>query len=587
MNEPTADERRIALELVNRFENEWRLGRRQRIVDLLGGVPDGAKGFLVERLLISEIELRKNRGDSPTVDEYQTELGHWDDLVRAVFERWNDPARTAPLDERLGSTVAAPAGDPAAPDLLGFKLLDVLGRGAMGVVYKGWQDGLGRYVAIKTIAGEASTERFRREARLIAQISSPHVVAVHDLKTLPDGRLLLVMEYVEGATLADRIKGAPAPLPEADVVPWMQQVAEGMIAASECQIVHRDLKPSNILIDTRNRARVADFGLGRSATDGGLLTQSDAVLGTPYYMAPEQAEDPQNVDNRADIYSFGATFYHALTGTPPFEGKTSFSILYKHKTEPLVSPSARNTALSGRVCEVLERCLAKSPSDRFPSFAEVRSQLRTTAEAPSPWEMPDDPVWQRYLERYKSRRDVYLNGPPESGVCDRIEFPGGRTLTILRGDMVEQRADALVSSDTFVLSMNYGVAISLRKAAGDSYANEARRYRQVRPGRVVVTSAGTLPARFVFHGVTLGLRDESWVPMSRDVIAEIMSGCFYHADTLDVRSIAFPLLGTGGAGFSREICLDTMYRYLTRMFLHGLTCVNDARIVVYPLEWVR
>ena len=88
-------------------------------------------------------------------------------------------------------------------------------------------------------------------------------------------------------------------------------------------------------------------------------------------MAPEQAEDPHSVDSRADIYSFGATFYHALTGTPPFEGKTTFSILYKHKTEPLQSPSARNPELSDRVCEVIERCLAKSPSDRFPSFAEV------------------------------------------------------------------------------------------------------------------------------------------------------------------------------------------------------------------------
>src|SRR5262249_41054825 len=149
------------------------------------------------------------------------------------------------------------------------------------------------------------------------------------------------------------------PLPESEVVSWMQQVAEGMTAASERQIIHRDLKPSNILIDTRNRARVTDFGLGRSLADAGQITHTDAVLGTPYYMAPEQAEDPQSVDNRADIYSFGATFYHALTGTPPFEGKTTFSILYKHKTEPLLSPSARNRELSDRVCEVLERCLAK------------------------------------------------------------------------------------------------------------------------------------------------------------------------------------------------------------------------------------
>jgi O-acetyl-ADP-ribose deacetylase (regulator of RNase III) len=106
----------------------------------------------------------------------------------------------------------------------------------------------------------------------------------------------------------------------------------------------------------------------------------------------------------------------------------------------------------------------------------------------------------------------------------------------------------------------------------------------VRPGRVVVTSAGNLPARFLFHGVTLGLIGDDWIVPSRDLISEIMASCFYHADTLNVQSIAFPLLGTGAAGFSREVCLDTMFRYLARMFLHGLSCVQEARIVIFPME---
>jgi O-acetyl-ADP-ribose deacetylase (regulator of RNase III) len=201
--------------------------------------------------------------------------------------------------------------------------------------------------------------------------------------------------------------------------------------------------------------------------------------------------------------------------------------------------------------------------------------------------MTDDPAWLRYLERYRSRRQVYLGGPPLSGVCDRLVFPGGRTLTILRGNLAEQRADALVSSEMYRLPMNYGVALALREASGNKYARAAKRFAPVRPGRVIVTAAGHLPARFVFHGVTHGLRDANYIATSRDVIAEIMTSCFYHADTLDVRSIAFPLLGTGGAGFSREVCLDTMFRFLARMFLHGLTCVTDARIVIFPLEWLQ
>ena len=129
---------------------------------------------------------------------------------------------------------------------------------------------------------------------------------------------------------------------------------------------------------------------------------------------------------------------------------------------------------------------------------------------------------------------------------------------------------------------------------------EARRLVPVLPGRAVVTSGGALRARFIFHGVTIGalagypaewvrpnpelfkwLLGNSWVFPSRDLISEIMSSCFYHADTLQVRSIAFPLLGTGGAGFSKEVCLDTMYRFLARMFLRGLTSVREARIVLF------
>ncbi len=372
MNEPTTDDRRIATDLVNRFEREWRAGRRLRIADLLGSVPNQARDFLVGLLLRVELDLRREQGDAPTVDEYATELREWSDLVRSAFDEWSGGERISTVDERLASSAAAPMTDPAPQDVQGFKILGVLGRGGMGVVYKGWQDGLGRFVAIKTIAGEASSDRFRREARLIAQISSPHVVAVHDLRTLPDGRLLLVMEYVEGASLADRIKAAGGPLPELEVMTWMQQVAEGMMAASLRQIIHRDLKPSNILIDTGNRAGSrlrpgAEPGRRRVAHPDGLRPRDALLHGSRAGRGSAQRRQPgRHLQLRRDLLS-------ALTGTPPFEGKTTFSILYKHKTEPLLSPSARNPGLSDRVCEVVERCLAKAPSDRFPSFAEVRA----------------------------------------------------------------------------------------------------------------------------------------------------------------------------------------------------------------------
>src|SRR5262249_17282631 len=159
------------------------------------------------------------------------------------------------------------------------------------------------------------------------------------------------------------------------------------------------------------------------------------VMGTPYYMAPEQAEDPHGVDTRADIYSFGATFYHALTGRPPFEGQTAFSVLYMHKTEPLVSPRARRPELSERTTELLERCLAKAPSDRFASFAEILKHLRPAQDRLSPWAASEDTELAAYLARYRARREFYLaDREAWNEDLDSYSFPRGQVLRIIRGD---------------------------------------------------------------------------------------------------------------------------------------------------------
>src|SRR5262249_32690907 len=158
-------------------------------------------------------------------------------------------------------------------------------------------------------------------------------------------------------------------------------------------------------------------------------------------------------------------FYHALTGAPPFTGPTSFSVLYKHKTEPLQAPQARNPALSRRTCEVLERCLDKAPADRFASFADVLQALRPAARAPSPWDFADDPELAEYLERYRARRAGYLGGPREwEAELDVYTFPRGQTLRIVHGDLVRQPVEALVSSDNRDLAMAVNVSMKLRLA---------------------------------------------------------------------------------------------------------------------------
>jgi serine/threonine protein kinase/O-acetyl-ADP-ribose deacetylase (regulator of RNase III) len=614
-------------QVCDRFEQAWKAGRRPRIEEYLTEVPESDRVRLFRELLGLEIELRCDGGERPTPREYAPRFPGHDELIRAAFQHvrgvegvegspdeWGGtgtgaslaptgPFRSASRTERARGAVQ-PEGGPECPaefpSLSRYEILGEAGRGAMGVVYRARHRALGKQVAIKILLPGRSPERFLREARLLAAVNSAYVVAVHDFEILADGSPMLCMDWVEGQTLLQAMRAHGGPLKEDAVLPWMRQVGEGMQAAADQGVVHRDLKPSNILLDGGRRSRVADFGLARGPERLGDLSRSGEVMGTPYYMAPEQAEDPRGIDTRADIYSFGATFYHALTGRPPFDGPTAFTILYKHKTEPLISPRALNPEISQRTNDLVERCLAKSPSARFQSFADLLSQLEPTPTVPFPWDASDDTELAPYLASYQARRATYLSvvalksgrGARAEGESlrdpDKYTFPDERSLLVVRGNLVDQEVDVIVSSADQFLSMDYGVQQAIRERAGPVIYDEARRYvpvrtggRPVRPGRAVVTSGGRLEAQFVFHGVTSGYFQGQILLASRDLISEIMASCFYHADTLRVRSIAFPLLATGAAGFPKDVCLDTMFRYLARMLLRGVTCVREARIVLF------
>jgi O-acetyl-ADP-ribose deacetylase (regulator of RNase III) len=226
--------------------------------------------------------------------------------------------------------------------------------------------------------------------------------------------------------------------------------------------------------------------------------------------------------------------------------------------------------------------LAKAPPDRFSSFAEIIQHLRPGLDVSSPWTASDDADLSAYLARYRTHRESYLAERQAWNTdIDVYTFPRGQILRIMRGDIVAQRVDAVVSCDTCYLKMRWGVSAAIRYAAGEAVAMEAVRQAPVRPGRALVTSGGKLHARLIFHGVTVGLVRDQVVRPSRDLLAEIMASCFYHADSHDVTSIAFPLLGTGAQRFPRDVCLDTMVQFLARMFLRGLTSVREARIVLF------
>ncbi len=463
-----------------------------------------------------------------------------------------------------------------------YEVQQEVARGGMGAVYRAIQKPLGRPVAIKVVLPGASPRRFLREAQILAGFSSPHVVTVHDFELLPDGTPVLVMEWIEGRSLAQLMRSSGGLLDERAALPLMRDTAAGMLAAAEQGVVHRDLKPSNILVDAQGRAKVADFGLARSARSEAGLSLAGELMGTPFYMAPEQWEDPRRVDTRTDVYSFGATWYHALTGRAPFEGQTPVAVLFSHKTEPLVSPRTRNPAVSERVSDLIERCLAKSPEDRFPGFAEVGRQLQAGGDAPRPWdEGDDDPELATHMARYGSRREAYLLRLMTESEVDVYEFPGQRRLLLRRGDIVEQAVEAIVSSDDGSLTMSGGVSHRIRKAAGPLLVEQARRLAPVRAGRAIVTTGGQLRQRYVIHAITLEFSRDQALKPSRDLISELMSSCVYQADSHYVTTIAFPLLGTGTAGLPEDVCLDTMFRFLARLFTQRLTALREATIVLY------
>ncbi len=204
------------------------------------------------------------------------------------------------------------------------------------------------------------------------------------------GLAVIVIEYVVGRDLQAKMKAFGGSIPETQARDWMRQTALGMAHVAEAGICHRDLKPSNILIGDDNCVKVADFGVAsiEASMCGLSLTHSSAFLGTLAYMAPEQADDPGRVTFHADIYSFGATFYHALTGQLPFPCPTFVSMITKILREMPPSPRERNPSLSAEIDLLLMRCLAKSPEDRFQSFHEILDHLASGVEPPVPRDVP-------------------------------------------------------------------------------------------------------------------------------------------------------------------------------------------------------
>jgi hypothetical protein len=283
-----------------------------------------------------------------------------------------------PLTPTDVSTLPAPSAEGELPPLEGYRRAGVLGHGGMGVVYLADDTVLRRTVAVKVILehrGEGAVDRgrFLREARSMAAIEHPNVVRVYSFGE-SGGRPYIVMEYVKGESLAARLRRGPLPLREACRI--VREIALGLNAAWERRLVHRDVKPSNVLLDSRGRAHVADFGLAESVDtkDGGAEVPAAGVVGTPQYIAPEQARGLP-VDFRADVYALGILFYELLNGTRPFQGKTVTGLLQKHLHEPLPPMKPEHGTVPEAVRSLLVWMTQKDPAARPGSYRELVEAL--------------------------------------------------------------------------------------------------------------------------------------------------------------------------------------------------------------------
>ena len=253
-----------------------------------------------------------------------------------------------------------------------LEILGFIGKGGMGAVYKARQPALDRLVALKILppqaaGGPAFAERFTREARALARLNHPNIVAVHEFGQAGDSPFF-IMEYVDGLTLRQLEQaGRLSPGGALQIVP---QICEALQSAHDQGIVHRDIKPENILIDKKGRVKIADFGIAKIiGGDAGspAMTATRHALGTPHYMAPEQVEQPQTVDHRADIYSVGVVFYEMLTGQLPL-GR--------------FAPPSRKVEIDVRLDEVVLRALEREPELRYQQAGEVKTQIDTISSTP-------------------------------------------------------------------------------------------------------------------------------------------------------------------------------------------------------------
>ena len=280
---------------------------------------------------------------------------------------------------RLHSTFQAKERDLSGTLLGDYRLVRKLAMGGMGEVYEGVQLKLDRQVAIKLLSEELSHEeeflaRFEREAKSAAALNHPNVVQVYDFGQA-QGHYYFVMELVDGPDLAEFVK-QNGKLKVPDALNYLEQAVIALKFAVEHAIIHRDVKPANLMLTRDGVVKVSDLGLAKKLTDESDVTMTGVGMGSPHFLAPEQADDAAHVDHRADIYALGVTLLYLLTGRRPFEGASNFSVVLAHANKPLPSGGELGTPLPDAIERFIKRMTAKRPEGRYQDYDELLADLR-------------------------------------------------------------------------------------------------------------------------------------------------------------------------------------------------------------------
>lgn len=366
--------------LCDEFERRFRAGDMPRIEEYVAAAGEHDGTPLLRELIVVECALRIERGERPLRDEYRSRFSGQTTVVDAAFVETEKTLTAVQAQSGAGGGSEQDAwvarGLPC--EVGDFELLGVLGTGGMGVVYKARQKSLQRVVALKTtlptMMTSTVTQRFQREAELAARMAHPHIVPVFGVGTI-EGRHYLAMEWIDGCSLADRIRSGP--MDPDDAARLLIIICDAVAFAHERMVIHRDLKPENVLLDCDGIPHVADFGLATPLEVESALTNPGQALGTPAYMPPEQVRNDRTaITVRIDIYALGGILYGMLTGHPPFVGTNPFDVMNLSVHAEPDPPRKHRRGVPLNLEAICLKCLQKKPEHRYESVRSLAADLQ-------------------------------------------------------------------------------------------------------------------------------------------------------------------------------------------------------------------